>query len=155
MTDIDYRVNRTTWPPGPWDDEGDREQWTTASGLPGLIARSRMGMWCGYVAVAADHPYYQRDYADIDDIDVHGGLSYSAACQGHICHVPEPGQPDDVWWLGFDCAHIDDVVPVSARFVWELSALRHCAYRDMVWVRAEVESLAAQLAAVYDTPANT
>lgn len=33
---------------------------------------------------------------------VHGGLTYSDRCHDDICHVPAPGEPDDVWWFGFD-----------------------------------------------------
>ena len=46
------------------------------------------------------------------------GLTYAARCQEdnrpitqRICHIPERGQPDDVWWFGFDCVHAEDYIP--------------------------------------------
>lgn len=150
MDDVAYKVERDGWPAGPWDDEGDREEWKTRAGFPGLIVRNRMGSWCGYVAVPPGHPYYGRGYDDVD-VEVHGGLTYAAKCFGHICHVPEPGEPDDVWWLGFDCGHWMDISPdllavelryESLRRELDLE-LRH--YRPTAYVRAEVERLAEQL----------
>src|SRR4051794_33398699 len=49
--------------------------------------------------------------------DVHGGITFASGCQKSsdpsrgVCHVPEDGRPDDVWWFGFDCAHCDDLSP--------------------------------------------
>lgn len=96
-------------------------------------------------------------------LSVHGGLTYAKACWGDeatgICHVPEPGRSHDIWWFGFDCAHYQDFSPGSAA---QIAASYHqrgqtmpdCfnrmaseIYRDLVYVRAEVTSLAAQIAA--------
>lgn len=44
-------------------------------------------------------------------LTVHGGLTYSNMCSGKICHVPEEGRPDKVFWFGFDCAHYMDEAP--------------------------------------------
>lgn len=161
----EYVIPRPEWcPPGPWMTEPDKVVWKTASGLPGMIVRSPSGNLCGYVAVAKDHPMHGNNalYSDgsqeaLGDLNVHGGITYGAACGGHICHVPEPGEPDDVWWLGFDCAHSGD-------WRWNDAApyLKGCRephpngysqYRDLAYVTAEVESLAAQLAA--PTPSKT
>lgn len=68
---------------------------------------------------------------------VHGGLTYA---QNH-----EPfGEPDGLWWFGFDCAHSGDLVPGMAEPGWA----NHGTYRDQSYVAAEVQSLAAQLAKV-------
>ena len=138
----EHVVDRTGWPAGEWDGEPDKLFWTDATtGLPCLIVRSRLGALCGYVAVDSTHRLYRTDYDRIDaDIDVHGGLTYSDACQGAICHVPEPGKSDDVWWFGFDCLHSGDVVP-GALFGID----RNARYRNVAYVRRECERLAAQL----------
>lgn len=152
MDTAEYRVDRTGWPLGPWDIEGDREQWTTAAGLPGLIARNRLGAWCGYAAVTPDHPYHGYSYEDIDEgIHAHGGLTYASRCFKHICHTPQPGQADTVWWFGFDCAHASDLAPgLLALESLNTDQSRHAprlgAYRTAAYARAEVENLAAQLA---------
>lgn len=150
----EHKIDRTDWDPGPWDGEPDKLNWKTEAGLPGMIVRARSGALCGYVAVTKEHPAYGREYGNIEgDISVHGGLTYSNACAGHICHVPAPGEPDDVWWFGFDCNHAWDYAPTNAvyrkRFAngADLWARRYDEeYRDIDYVRREVESLARQLA---------
>lgn len=88
-------------------------------------------------------------------VEVHGGLTFADACDDGdegtgICHVPEPGRPDDVWWFGFDCSHLNDLRPGSLALDRELG-LRGSdpgdVYRDQAYVTGEVESLARQLAA--------
>src|SRR5690606_18441494 len=32
-----------------------------------------------------------------------------------VCHVADAGEPDHVWWFGFDCAHCDDLSPKYSR----------------------------------------
>lgn len=148
----EHVVDRTGWPAGEWDGEPDKLSWTDATtGLPCLIVRNRMGALCGYVAVDSTHRLYRTDYDRIDaDIDVHGGLTYSDACQGAICHVPEPGKPDDVWWFGFDCLHSGDVAPddVAPDMLTRTGRDWHARYRNVAYVRRECERLAAQLKAV-------
>ena len=81
-------VDRTGWPAGEWDTEPDRLEFRHAR-LPCLLARGRSGAWCGYAAVGPRHPLYGQA-CDGVEIDVHAGLTYSGACDGHICHVPAP-----------------------------------------------------------------
>jgi hypothetical protein len=80
----------------------------------------------------------------------------------HRCNRPEPGDSDEVWWIGFDTAHAFDVMPGMQKLLrdppWTLGAVAACdrlsAYRDMAFVRAEVEMLALQaLAAQEDAEA--
>jgi len=98
-----------------WETEPDRVDFEHA-GYPCMILRSPVtGALCGYVGVGKEHPLYEKDYSTFYDegikINVHGGLTYSDKCNGHICHEPKPGQSDNIWWLGFDCAHACDVSP--------------------------------------------
>jgi len=144
-------VDENRYGPGPWVGEPDRLEWRYL-GLPCLMVRNvEMGNWCGYVAVPPGHPWHGKT-DDALDVEVHWGLSYTARCAGHICHVPEPGEPDDVWWLGFDCGHAYDVMPFTAkRFgayaVLEAAGLPATRYRDVAFVRAECEKLADQVLA--------
>jgi hypothetical protein len=141
-------VDKSGWPSGDWHDEPDKLQWLDqATGLPCLIHRGPSGALCGYVGVSEAHPLFKADY-DAADVDVHGGLTFSDMCQGQaetgkgICHVPGEGEPDHVWWFGFDCAHSGDLCPAYDG--------RHFSggynqYRGIEYVKSECASLAAQL----------
>lgn len=72
------------WPSGPWDDEPDKAQWQDqATGFACLAVRSsHSGHWCGYVGVPQSHPTFGKNYDDVD-VQVHGGLTFSAQCNDH------------------------------------------------------------------------
>ena len=117
-------IAKTAWGPGAWQEEPDKKQWPdAATGLPCLAVRHpEYGHWCGYVGVPEGHPSFGAPY-DTPDVEVHGSLTFANRCrpgedEAHgICHRPEPGEPDHVWWLGFDCGHIWDLQPgYSARY---------------------------------------
>lgn len=135
---------RAEWTSGPWDAEPDRAQWRDeATGLPCLAVRNaHLGYWCGYVAVPAGHPAHGKNYEAVD-VSAHGGLTYSDACSGDICHVPAAGEPDDVWWLGFDCAHADDLMPGCS-----VGMAKYGTYRTLDYVKAQCADLAQQLSAM-------
>lgn len=150
-----YEVDRKGWPSGPWDKEPDKVNWSY-QGMDCMMVRNSFGAWCGYVGVPKGHPFYEKDYERAHEmaeevgaeLSVHGGLTYSGKCAGHICHVPERGRPDDVWWLGFDCAHFMDLCPgmvASGQKAGLYDTSYRQEYRDMEWVKQEVETLADQL----------
>jgi hypothetical protein len=101
------------------------------------------------VGVPPSHPLHGKDYMD-DSVpdDVHGGLTFAAECHKAdapcrgICHIPAPGEPEHLWWFGFDCAHGGDIMPVH-----HLPNFGGETYRAVPYVKAEVASLARQLAA--------
>ena len=153
-------VDRTGWRSGEWDAEPDKLQWPDeATGLPCLVVRHpRLGHLCGYVGVAPGHPLHGQPYQAIEaDIEVYGGLTYSEGCEAGepeaeaICHVPGPGEPGDVHWFGFDCAHAGDHTPGLHRtdYPGEIGRLlkltRHDTYRALAYVKAECARLAKQL----------
>lgn len=170
-----HTMDKSDWGVGPWDEEPDKVQWTDpATGMPCLIVRNRMGALCGYVGVDRSHPWYglKYDTGDYDEasdkpnpgaeVSVHGGLTFSSKCSpkgddqtdedaeaNNICHVPEPGQSDDIWWFGFDTAHCDDVVPKMNATLKSLGAPMPRGfgetYRTVGYVTDEVTSMARQL----------
>jgi len=154
----EYRwIDKTTWPKrGEWDNEPDKVQWIDeATNLDCLAVRTpHSGHWCGYVGVTEKHPCFEKDYNQSYDLidggfDVHGGLTFSGHChesatpERGICHVPESGRPDNVWWLGFDCAHCGDISPAYQRSMGYGPMDR---YRTLNYVKNECANLAKQLA---------
>lgn len=159
-------IDKSTWGPGEWQNEPDRVDFIHAGFSCFALRHDRHGHWCGYVGVPAGHPAYDTDPADLGD-DV--GVNYGAKCQGWICHVPAPGMPEDVFWLGFDCGHAMELSPgMRARLrqgaaAWraegsprmadlidpDLEAERfgiHEVYRPLPYVRRKIEHLAEYLA---------
>jgi hypothetical protein len=137
--------DRARWARGPWDNEPDRLQWKTRVGLPALIVRQPHGALCGYVGVPPEHPWHGKKYDEVDGlVYVHGGLTYANACSENICHVPEPGEPEDVWWFGFDCGHCYDLMPIM-KVSPEEAAKMKMDYKGIPYVKEECEDLAEQL----------
>jgi len=148
-------IEKDGWGPGPWQNEPDRVDWRHV-GLPCFIQRNdHMGNWCGYVGVPPGHPAWEKFYDDVN-VDVHGGLTYANKCSGHLCHEPLPGEPNNVWWLGFDMAHAFDYVPGMAATVkksmperYDYAGLHSMEeYKTLEYARAETNQLAEQLAAM-------
>ena len=158
MKTIEYRtIDKSGWGSGPWQTECDKRQWMDeATGLPCLIVRNEvLGFLCGYVGVARGHPLFEASYDDdgARDLEVHGGLTFADKCQparaeDHgICHAVEPGEDDDVWWLGFDSGHALDLVPnTSSGYKFEIGD--RATYRDFAYVADQCAKLAQQLAAM-------
>ncbi len=152
ITYIDPRCKRSGWGSGEWRGEPDKVQWTDpATGLACLAKRNpNFGNWCGYVGIGPDHPWHGKGYGDLPDggPSVHGGLTYASKCEEGpaeetICHVPAAGEPDHLWWFGFDCAHGGDLTPgMPSLLTFGLGDV----YRPLPYVRSECARLAAQIA---------
>ncbi len=152
-------MDRSEWPPGPWDTETEDKAEFSHGGFPCLLVRGPAGAWCGYVGVPPGHYAHGKGYDDdsLDHVRVHGGLTYSDGCQvgGRICHVPALGEPDDVWWLGFDCNHSGDVSPkdeaYSIKYGWPRRLGTQTGwggsheYRTQDYARRQTVALAGQL----------
>lgn len=142
------KVDRTNWESGPWDEETDKDQFFYKD-YPCLIIRNHGGALCGYVGVSPNHPYHELGYGDLDNIDVHGGLTYAgkevgqdnweATSFGEKVRTTLGGKG---YWFGFDCAHGFDVVP---RYVSEgYPSYDDQVYKDMVYVRKQIRKLVNQ-----------
>lgn len=161
--------DRSRYGKGPWDNEPDKKQWLDPkTKLPCLIVRNHSGALCGYVGVSKDHRCFGKHYDEVsDDIDanVHGGLTFSDKChtgsEALICHTVEEGEDGNVWWLGFDCAHAFDLMPIQ-RFLDKLVGQSKKdyfkelqrddlfipdTYKDIAYVTQQCQSLAKQLKA--------
>ena len=65
-----------------------------------------VGALNGYVAIPPEHPHYMQDYNNIEDIEVHGGLTYSGPAPDNVGKLTK--EQRRLWWLGFDTAHAQD-----------------------------------------------
>ena len=143
-------IDRKGWPSGPWDGEPDKVQWPDEeTGLPCLAVRHhRNGHWCGYVGVPPGHPLHGKDAGDVS-FNVHWGVNFAEGCAPNadesrsICHVAAEGEPDHVWWFGFDCAHSGDAPPGEQMY---RGTRYDDVYRTLDYVLRECKSLAAQIA---------
>lgn len=125
-------IDKSKWGEGPWQHEPDKKEWQdAATGLPCAINRGRSGGLCGYVGVSPGHRYYNIHYREINDIDVHEGLTFSGM-HGET----------KLWWLGFDCAHCMDYAPGLNSY---LKISERGTYRTIDYVTEQIEYLAKQL----------
>jgi hypothetical protein len=127
-----------------------------------------MGALCGYVGVPKSHPLFEKGYDEAESVgnfSVHGGLTFAGHCQAGpegqtICHLVDPGEDDNVWWLGFDCSHAGDVSPKHDSDMKRLlrdvtdrsSGMYGETYKDVPYVEAECRSLAEQLKSLSESP---
>jgi hypothetical protein len=147
---MDIDEKRTKYGEGEWLAEPDHVEFRHA-GFVCLIHRNNMGALCGYVGVPPGHPWHGKSDSDVhrmcDDIAVNGGLTYANECAPPLCHVPEPGEPEHLWWIGFDCSHAYDVSPSMAKFDRDRGRDRtpsSCGvtYKNVAYVTSDTRGLA-------------
>lgn len=162
METKEYRThNKSKYGEGEWQQEPDKKQWKDeATGFPCLIVRNHFGALCGYVGVPEGHKFFGKNYNEVHDnqnIEVHGGLTFADKCQKYenqetgICHIDPTNA--NVWWLGFDCAHLYDYVPGIATTLRDFKNMRdnnpyqdeHTTYKNFEYVTNQVQQLAKQL----------
>lgn len=102
-----------------------------------VIARSSTasGWENGYLGVPPGHPWYEQEYDNLENVHVHGGLTYSGRLQDNEYARDEPWQGMDIWWVGFDTVHVFDHDWQTGRWL-----------RDTEYVRNECRDLARQAA---------
>lgn len=134
MLPYEYKVPNNELPPGPWHLEPSLVQFTS-HGFPCVVLRTHSGHLCGYVGVPADNPYAQG-HLNPETLKVHGGVTWSKL------YDSKPGpQANDLFWIGFDCAHSGDFSPELDKRV-PLGG----TYRNIGYVTAECCALARQIA---------
>lgn len=144
-------------PPGPWQDEPDHFLYLdSASGYFCEIKRvsrlSSCGWLCGYVYIPSDHPFIESLLNVVDDKNflpkrvkdcLMGELFTRFSVHGGTTKMEESSSvlvPDNMWVIGFDCAHAKDLIPSDIN-----PDLENEVYRDFNFVKSEVDSLAKQL----------
>ena len=74
-------------------------------------------------------------------LNVHGGITFTGFCQENaeekgICHKPSEGEPNHIWWLGFDCSHSGDLSPAYTSF----PELYRGNYKNIFYVKQKIKS---------------
>lgn len=116
-----------------WDTEPNYLRWyDAATGLRCAIVRvPRMGHLCGYVKL----PHGVKISAGkAGRMAVHGGVTFNGK---HRYYRLSRGR-----WVGFDCAHAFDVVPM---FHERWAQTQGAAYRDIEFVKQQCTMLAEQI----------
>ncbi len=108
------------------------------------------GFLNGYVRIPVDHPYFNKGWNDLTDLNVHGGITFTE-CE------------DEAHWIGFDCAHGGDYHPSIEAFKktnkemqefyknhpfpkgYEQLSLFHPTYKNVNFVMGEIKELVDQL----------
>ena len=114
---------------GEWSGEPDWIEFEVYGFKCYAKRHDSMGHLCGYIVVDGTHPWHALTYNDLNDVEVHGGLTYSSAMPNYTT-------------FGFDCAHAGDLVP-------KMHALKGGHYSDetykgMGYVVGELIKLAKQ-----------
>ena len=83
------------------------DSWITKEGYQAVVTlvSHTMPHRCGYVAVPEEHALYGKDYSDMYDIIVHGGLTYSKTERDDTYPMI---LAQKVTWFGFDAVHSGD-----------------------------------------------
>lgn len=108
------------------------------------------GHLCGYAKVPDGHPVlksinHEQMLYDQFNIDIHGGLTFAEKF------------PNGDYWIGFDCAHYDDIIP-SMKKIERMNdlmksyqekypdcSLFNPTYKSLMFVIEECKSIAEQL----------
>ena len=95
------------------------------------IARAPNGHLCGYVTLPKTSELHGVRLFNLNQIDVHGGITFSEFIKDH-------------WTLGFDCAHLYDYAPhISMTPQHKIPCT--IKYRNVEYVTAELHKLVAQI----------
>jgi hypothetical protein len=146
---------KTTWfGEGEWVNEPDFIEFEHY-GLKCVVCRNCQQEPCeefhmyggylnGYVNISEQHACYGKDIDDLN-LDVHGGIT--------LCEIV-----NGVGWIGFDCAHLADLVPsmeqMRLQIIGEMFpissefrkySILNPTYRNVQYVISECKKLAEQL----------
>ncbi len=141
------------------------KEWTDKWGFHCMVYKHEDGGFlCGYVGLPCEHPMYEKDYSQCLEgctgvtetrfkrerttwdcthgfegkrphkspeqvLDCHGGITYSGR--------GVPGQKEELWYLGFDCAHLGD----TTKYIFDPDT----TYKTEAYVVNEIEQLLKQV----------
>lgn len=126
----------------PWLSEPDSWLHIDDDGLVLAAVRAGVGWWRGYLGI-----HKAMDHNRLRGIRAHGGLTYKKAespgslTTTMLMALSVSGYEMPVFWIGFDCGHRGDMVPQQG---W----IEVGIYRDLEFVRGEIQRMADQVRAL-------
>lgn len=145
-------LNKKNFPPGDWMKEPDYCEWVQNELTCLALRDMKLGMWRGFVALTKEHVYFGKTLQHIvneelfEYLDVHGGISVAGKLPPKYKELNK-----DRWWMGFECALGEDLLPLAKLDVndaLQASVLEQQTYKDIHFVRREINYLAKKLAKV-------
>jgi hypothetical protein len=101
-----------------------------------VYRNAALGFLNGYVGVPLNHKLSGEQYETLDNIYVHGGLTFSDYGE----HLRNPIFDKNRWYFGFDTGHCGDFAPVmhyNSFYDIDFGDI----YRDMNYVKSNVVDL--------------
>ena len=126
----------------PWLSEPDSWLHIDDDGLVLAAVRAGVGWWRGYLGI-----HKAMDHNRLRGIRAHGGLTYKKAespgslTTTMLMALSVSGYEMPVFWIGFDYGHRGDMVPQQG---W----IEVGIYRDLEFVRGEIQRMADQVRAL-------
>lgn len=130
MNDMNHMINvpDRAEPVAEWEMEPDEALFVSHGYWCEVKRHSELGHLCGYVYMGAHHPLASEAEPDLA---VHGGITFNNGTK-----------------MGFDCGHAGDMSPfIRTHFGYSNPGYSE-VYRNMAFVKAQLDNLAAQLRAV-------
>lgn len=136
------------WPNGEWDNEPNLLHYIhSKTGHIILIKRNLMvGSLCGYVGVKETSLSYSiHDFLnkEKDEFKVHGSVTFFGYCQEFHEIIGVAYNEKKIVWLGFDCAHLYDIVP--SLLLLKQDYINDCTYKNLSFVINQCAKLSHQL----------
>jgi hypothetical protein len=126
----------------PWDREPWRQEFIYKGFHCMILKHLSLKHLCGYVAVPIK-TYNMLSKEKMFFVHVHGGITCSEI--GNDTTFPKSFDGSDMWWLGFDCAHIGDLVPSLYEIEHNYPYHDNEKYKNSEYVRNELESMVDQI----------
>lgn len=161
------------WGYGEWVEEPDLVEFTH-NGIECIILRmydkgaimfSLGGHLCGYCKIPKNHPHYDSPEGKDMPYEIHGGITFAEI---NIMNGNKG------YWIGFDCAHSEDIIPSRRVFdkrmmersefyrefieknqeFYDKFEMLKSIYRNIEYVKEECKNLAKQIIEAYDIAGN-
>lgn len=130
---------------GPWMREPDLLLWHRYDLHCLALRNQETGAWRGLVGVAESHPFFNKDLSQLVEdtralvLSVHDGITFTGLASGF---------DDKIWFLGFECSGGGDLLPADAHDDKREQIKGKQVYRDLKFVRSQINKLALQLSQV-------